>query len=752
MLLKHVAPLVLAAALLLAQAPLAPATASAADFILGTCPAAGNFVINSSMTLEGLTCSHVGSVVVQGNASLILRNTLFTENGNGTTGLVEAAGSSRLQFVNSTLAFTNPSGTLVAIGSSRVAFTGGSKLVNAGVRLSALSELDANGSSSLQITGGKATGVSALVLNSSSLSETGGRFVVDGSRLVIYHSIVSMTNAGTITLSANSTYFVDSSLTASNARTVTLGNQTTLIQSANIAVSSPSFASTIFLGFISTIIANSSVDCEVPSNNAAPNSTISISGGQVTLAQTRLTSSSREFYGYPPNSKSIINVNSTGNISILNSVLLSGQTNQVGTFKQALLTVSAKANTTIVGSALNIGSTRSQVQLSAGSPGTLNFLTLQGSRLETFNNSGSVTLTSTYLVNMRKSVIDAAASAFNPFAYLINASNSAIRVQNITGGLILGNTVGAADFYNTQLSQCYATPCLTSVHSGLYYIFEPLFVRVVTKSSTQPVSGATVTAIDSASGTKSYSANTNSTGWATVEVLAAQNIRSAASTYPSYLVSAQTSGASSYQVLVASAGVAPFTLTVSPAVDPSTLKASTLSASQLASDTNMRSTSYPVNPQTLYKIGTFLTSSYTPYVTIVSNAATLAFANNASGRALTFSTLGQAGATFYFAVVYPRNFTLQALGVLVDGVSTPVQVQGNATYYFTFFNVPSGSHKISLGYVPESVSYNPIQYPKILPGPFTILAIVAIAIVGIAALVLYTRSRDRADAMKKQAG
>jgi len=308
--------------------------------------------------------------------------------------------------------------------------------------------------------------------------------------------------------------------------------------------------------------------------------------------------------------------------------------------------------------------------------------------------------------------------------------------------MVFGNTLGIGYFSNTQLSTCTASPCLTVTRSGAYTEYGNLNVKVV-GSSGAPMPNATVSIIDSNTGTVSYEATSNATGWAVAKVLLVQVSKSGSTNIPAYLVQASWENMSSSQQSVVASGSVSTSLVIAASPSLGTLPVASLTAGNLATLPNLKVFTYPIYPSTIYKIGVYLSASYTPYITLATNSLPFSFYNNASARFLSFSTCGLTGQTFYFAAIYPKNFTLQSLGVFVDGCQTPATLESNSSYYFTIFSIPSGNHQVSLGYNPPPASYNVVQYPKFYPGVDVVAGVAGIGAVGLVLLFLFTRRRDR---------
>ena len=717
---------------------------------VGSCFPIGPTVVNQTLFLANLKCTHTGDLNVTSTGSLVLENSTLIQNGNGTTSIVTVNQFGRLALINSSLTFLGQVGVVKLLDNSSASLSKRSSLLNSNVTVANGSSLVLTQNSLLSPANLFSLGVARILVYSSTLANSGGVINLKGDKLLLNHAVLSLANSKTLSLSMVNTQVLGSYVRIYNSGVTNLGNysstlSTTLVDSSTISVTAPANATTNLYGTSSLTIWNSSIISDVPSSGLAPLSNLGLLGGKIAISRSYVLSTSREYYGYTPNSKSVLNISSLSDLDVSDSQLISGQTAQLGTYRFANLQLSSLANTTVYRSLLRTVAFAPTISLTALPIGRNGRLTLNQTMVETQNATGLVSLRASYAIVLAKSKVDALFSTLRPATFLFNSIDSTILVKNVTLALLFGTSVQVGTMYNTTVGACFSTPCLRTTNLGAYRQYGWLLAKVASSSTTQFIENATVTATDTRLGLTQYSSRTNATGWAKIPVLLLQYNGTKSVSRPFYAVQASHGGLLSAQQLLASNNTFTGSFTLAAPVDLTGLNLATETATTISQKYNVLSNKYYVAPAGLYGVGQYLGAQYIPYVTIVSNAAVLSFKNNASNSELDFGTVGLAGNTFYFVVIYPRNFSLNPISIRVDRVAYgPVVVQSNSTHYFSTFSVPSGIHSIAVTYLPPNAVYsNPIQYPRFFPPLSTIFAVVSIGAVGIGFLVIYLRKRER---------
>jgi hypothetical protein len=662
------------------------------------------FAITTPETLTGVQCIETKGIVVSGTGSITLNNSTLILNGGGTFGDINLTQTAKLILDSS------------------------STIANSTINMADQSSLTSSGNSLLNLTGFQATGVPTISLSSTTLIDNIRSVNLSASTIDISDSELSFVTSRALVFEASAVSVSNSRIVSSNSTSTTLDGVATL---------------TIANSYLSSNI-NSSVA------NSPGSEAIYLNGGNISVDSSSLVSSGITPFGFPPINHAILNITSSGIVNISSSNLDAGETVFPGSFNSAQLYVnSLGGNLTIDSTNLQSISRSSSLYLSANIHPTSSVV-LTRSLLEMRNSTGLIRLAASNTVKLDHTKLDGPGSTLNVFAQSLWSSGSTIVDSNITRDLTFGFGLDSGTFYNTTLSQCapLSQTCLAiAQQGGSYSVYDFLSVHVVSSSIiSQPLSGVRVNAFDTRTGRIAYTATTNGTGWAEVQVLVVQATFNNLLLTSSYVVQATSQGIASQQLLVPANQSSPVELSLnSGGVTKSLIGAhiSNQSEAAISSTFGLSTYTYEYSPPNLYKLGTYIGFPYQPNITIMSNAVPLNYKNNASASEIDFSTVGPNGNTFYFVVIYPKNFTDGPLRLRVDGVyQNSNEVESNSTHYFSIFSIPSGIHKVALVFSLSNGNFSaPIGFPSANPTLEVIVAVLVIALVGIAFLVAYWRRR-----------
>jgi len=761
----------------------------------GSCPANGPFTVSTAVRWANLSCHHVGNVFVTGSGSLTMVNSSLVVDGNGTSSLLLVNQTATLALVASSVSFSNGVGMMEALQDASVQLTRGSSLADASVIMANAAVFEANESSTVTPISFVAHDMSTVVLNSSTLAVQTiapvlnktitttssatttttvtstttstttfpippvavGKLSVGGSKLLLFNSLVSLAYTKNVSLSAFKTLILGSKVQSDGALQIQVGNATsatsvTVIGDASLI--SGSSASTVLdlYGSRSLSVVDSSITADVASQAATPVATLYLEGGQVTVTGSTLISTSREAYGFPPNSFSDLNITAAGNLAVAGSRLLAGQDQESGIAHSSALGLSAAGNTTVSDSSLQSLSFSQALTLGATAINYPNYLTISRSSLVMLNNTGSVALRSGRVVLLENSVINTPSSSFKTLAYQLDAYNSRIQASNVGSTLVFGNGVTYGNFYNVTISGCTSPigpSCLTAQHSGSYSVYGIMGVSVAFKSPASQAAGANVTLMDRSTGAIDYTLLTGPGGTVTMPVLINQvsgvpTKSGSPSTLarPSYLVQASLNGQVSPQELVTTNSTFHATLEISKPTDMTTVAVAGESPLDLVSTYNLTNETYPISPASYYAVGPYLASEFVPQLTIVSNALPLGFRSTPGNSQMTFSTMGLLGGTDYFVLIYPNNMTTTPVSVIVDGAAVQATTTSSSTTEYTVFAIPAGFHSVVLSYTAPNGFFSQIVYPYVYPKLTTIVLVVVLALVALLLIVLFVRRRE----------
>jgi len=616
-------------------------------------------------------------------------------------------------------------------------------------------------------------------IDSSHLTATGNTtFIVGGSGVTVSNSVISIKGFSQAGLNGTTTTITGSTLGLTNDARISIGSggasTSTAISGSTLSISSQTSDAlmpraggpqTLISGTQSLSVTNSNVTSVLSSSASPfvvqysgkygpvkytdyPNSTLSFIGGAVSIQSSEIASSAREYYGFQPNSQSVLLVNASSTLNVASSQIVSGQNGLLGTFANSTLTLLSYGDNNITQSYLQSEAGKQSLVVQSLSPTATSTLTLNQDKLETGTSSGMVGVRSSYLAVLDRTFVDANATGLNfkASAFRFDVVDSVLNIQNLSKSTVFGPNIAIGNFVNTTLSNCAGLTCFKTSGTGSYAVLDYLLVHVVGANS-QPAAGATVTATSTRVPFTTYTSSTDQTGLARIlAVIQSGNGTLPPNNIPYYIVQGSDGGLESPQVQLLTTGNMSAQLQVLlPSVDFTGAQVVGKSVSTIASNLNLVSYPHLVPPAGQYALGNYIGAQYIPYFYVLSNAVPIGFRNNATNNEIDFSTIGPAGGNYKFVLIYPSNLTQVSLGLRVDGnTSIPVTRLHNSTTTFVLFSMPSGAHTVALTYFPPNGNYGGgVVYPRFFPPASTIAALMVVLAAGLAFAILFVRRREK---------